>query len=50
MTSLYNFDASNIKWKTVTLPTLGELEHLLYSITAVRLSKVGVPLMGCFQT
>jgi quercetin dioxygenase-like cupin family protein len=35
MTSPYNFDDSNIKWKTVALPAVGELEHLLYSILNV---------------
>lgn len=28
----YNFDDRNIKWQSVTLPNIGELEHLSYSI------------------
>jgi hypothetical protein len=32
----YNFDDRNIKWNTLTLPPVGELKHLLFSITAVR--------------
>ncbi len=35
MTSPYIFDDSQIKWKTVALPTLGELEHLRFSILNV---------------
>jgi hypothetical protein len=28
----YNFDDRNINWQTVTLPNIGQLEHLWFSI------------------
>jgi hypothetical protein len=31
----YNFDDRNIKWKKLTLPPVGELKHLLFSILSV---------------
>jgi hypothetical protein len=31
----YNFDDRNIKWNTLTLPPVGELKHLLFSILNV---------------
>ena len=31
----YNFDDRNIKWNTLTLPPVGELKHLLFSILSV---------------
>jgi hypothetical protein len=31
----YNFDDSNIKWNKLTLPPVGELKHLLFSILSV---------------
>ena len=30
--ALYNFDDRNIKWNKLTLPPVGELKHLLFSI------------------
>ena len=31
----YNFDDHNIKWNKLTLPPVGELKHLLFSILSV---------------
>jgi hypothetical protein len=31
----YNFDDSYIKWNTLTLPPVGELKHLLFSVLNV---------------
>jgi hypothetical protein len=31
----YSFDDRNIKWNTLTLPPVGELQHLLFSILSV---------------
>jgi 2,4'-dihydroxyacetophenone dioxygenase len=31
----YSFDDRNIKWDTVTLPPVGELKHLLFTILSV---------------
>ena len=33
--ALYNFDDRNIKWNTLTLPPVGDLKHLLFSILNV---------------
>lgn len=33
--SSYNFDDRNIKWNTLTLPPVGELKHLLFTILNV---------------
>jgi len=31
----YNFDDRSVKWNTLTLPPLGELKHLLFSMLSV---------------
>jgi hypothetical protein len=31
----YNFDDRNIKWNTLTLPPVGELKYLLFTILSV---------------
>ena len=31
----YNFDDSYIKWNTLTLPPVGEVKHLLFSVLNV---------------
>ena len=31
----YNFDDGNIKWNTLTLPSVGELKHLQFSMLSV---------------
>jgi hypothetical protein len=31
----YNFDERNIKWNTLTLPSVGELKHLQFSMLSV---------------
>jgi quercetin dioxygenase-like cupin family protein len=31
----YNFDVRNIKWNKLTMPPVGELKHLLFSILSV---------------
>ena len=31
----YNFDDSYIKWNTLTLPPVGELKHLVFSMLNV---------------
>jgi quercetin dioxygenase-like cupin family protein len=33
--SVYSFDDRKIKWNTLTLPSVGELKHLLFSILNV---------------
>ena len=31
----YNFDDRNIKWNTLALPDIGEVEHLLFTVLSV---------------